>query len=422
MSREPGAGSTETILRLPAPCSLLPAHMNERTKQFRVGLIVFATILLGSTLILWNSDFTSLPFRGRYEVSVLVEQAPGVSPGTPVRRHGLLIGRVDRVEDTDEGALITLSIDPDKEIKTNEFARIRASLMGDAVVEIVQGSRVGRPVAPPGGGPSAQSAPGGDGVTLVQAQTGPGIVPPGGRIDGQYSPNPLDMLGDLQADLKQSIIALGTAGEEVAELADRINTVLGANDMQRITALVESTERAMAQFATVGQNFNDIVGDEEFKQQLKAGLVQLPVVMADLQAILGALEGAVTSADQNLKNLQGLTGPLGDRGVAIVANLERSVRNLEELLAQVALFTKNINDSEGTLGLLIRDRTTYDNINATMAQANAMIHDVRQITSDPSTRARIRQILDNIANLSDKMARDPARIIRGVANRETPLN
>jgi phospholipid/cholesterol/gamma-HCH transport system substrate-binding protein len=326
------------------------------------------------------------------------------------------------VEDTEKGALITLSIDPDKEIKTNEIARIRSSLMGDAVVEIVQVSRVGRPVTPPGGGPAAQSGPGTGGVTLVQAQTGPGIVPPGGSIPGQYSPNPLDMLSDLQADLRQSIIALGTAGEEVAELADRINTVLGANDMQRITALVESTERAMAEFASVAQNFNDIVGDEEFKQQLKAGLVQLPTVMADLQAILGALEGAVTSADQNLKNLQGLTGPLGDRGTAIVDNLEHSVRNLEDLLAQVARFTRNINESEGTLGLLIRDRATYDNINATMAQANAMIHDVRQITADPTTRARIRQILDNIANLSDKMARDPARIIRGVANRETPLN
>jgi phospholipid/cholesterol/gamma-HCH transport system substrate-binding protein len=197
--------------------------------------------------------------------------------------------------------------------------------------------------------------------------------------------------------------------------------VLGANDMQRITALVESTERAMTQFAQVADNFNDVIGDEEFKQQLKAGLVQLPSVMADARAILEALEGAVASADQNLRNLQGLTGPLGDRGTAIVDNLERSVRNLEELLGQVAQFTKNINESQGTLGLLIRDRATYDNLNATIVQANSAIQELRTITGDSTIRVRIRQILDDIATLADKMARDPARIIRGVANRETPL-
>jgi phospholipid/cholesterol/gamma-HCH transport system substrate-binding protein len=397
--------------------------MNERTKQFRVGVVVLFTIIVTSMLILWNSDFSSLPFRGQYEVTMLVDQAPGVAPGTPVRRHGLLIGRVERVEDTEAGALITLSIDAGKEIRTNEIGRIRSSLMGDAVIEIVQTSRNGRRLATPPQGPSAQAAPGGDGLTLVQAAPpeGPGVVPPGGQIPGTYAPNPLDMLSDLQADLRQSIIALGTAGDEVAELADRINTVLGQNDMQRITRLVESTERAMAEFALVAENFNDIVGDEQFKEQLKAGLVQLPSVMADAQAILSALEGAVASADQNLKNLQGLTGPLGDRGTMIVDNLERSVRNLEQLLAQVALFTRNINESEGTLGLLIRDRQTYDNLNRTMANANAAIHDIRMITSDIEFRARIRQILDNVAALTSKLARDPARVVRGVVNRETPI-
>jgi phospholipid/cholesterol/gamma-HCH transport system substrate-binding protein len=237
-----------------------------------------------------------------------------------------------------------------------------------------------------------------------------------------YAPNPMDLLITLQGDLRQTIISLGQAGEEVAELADRLNTVLGANDMQRITRLVESTERAMSQFAQLANNLNDVLGDEQFKEQLKAGLVQLPSVMSDARAILEALEGAVASADQNLKNLQGLTGPLGDRGTAIVDNLEQSVRNLEELLAQVALFTKNINESQGTIGLLIRDRQTYDNLNATMAQVNAMIHDIRRVTAAPETRARIRQILDNIADLSDKLARDPARVLRGVANRETPIH
>ena len=34
---------------------------------------------------------------------------------------------------------------------------------------------------------------------------------------------------------------------------------------------------------------------------------------------------------------------------------------------------------------------------------------------------RIEQILDNVWVLTDKLARDPARVVRGVVNRETPI-
>jgi phospholipid/cholesterol/gamma-HCH transport system substrate-binding protein len=367
--------------------------MNERTKQFRVGLVVFVTLLIFSMLIMWNSDFSGLPFRGQYQVKMLVDQAPGVAENTPVRRHGLPIGRVASIEDADDKALITLNIDDGKVIKSNEIGRIQSSLVGDAVIEFVPNT----------------------------SPVGATQIPPGAQIGGMYAPNPMDMLATLQGDLKQSIVSLGQAGEEVAELADRLNTVLGANDMQRVTRLVESTDAAMSQFAAVAKNFNDVIGDEEFKKQLKDGLVQLPSVMSDARAILDALEGAVASADQNLKNLQGLTGPLGDRGVAIVDSFEHSVRNLEELLAQVALLSRNLNDSNGTLGMLIRDRETYDRLNATLAQAQGTICDVRALVNNEKFLRRVDEILYNIYVLTDKLARDPARIIRGVANRETPI-
>jgi phospholipid/cholesterol/gamma-HCH transport system substrate-binding protein len=367
--------------------------MNERTKQFRVGLVVFFTAFMLAGLLVLNSDFQRLPFRGTYQVKMLVEQAPGVTRNTPVRRRGLPIGRVANVEDTDDGALITINIDNGKAIKTNEMGRIQSSLVGDAIIEFV-------PVRLPAGAqPVAADA----------------------TVKGMYVPSPVDLLANLQGDLRQSIISLGQAGEEVAELADRLNTVLGANDMQRVTRLVESTDQAMAQFATLAKNFNDIVGDEQFKVQLKEGLTQIPSIMSDARAILGALNGAVASADQNLKNLQGLTGPLGQRGVVIVDNLEKSVRNLEELLAQVAQLGKNLNDSQGTLGLLIRDRQMYDQLMQTMAEAQGTISDVRRFVNSETLQRRIDEILYNVYVLTDKLARDPARIVRGAVNRETPI-
>jgi phospholipid/cholesterol/gamma-HCH transport system substrate-binding protein len=322
-----------------------------------------------------------------------VDQAPGVAPDTPVRRRGIPIGRVAAVEDVDDGALITINIDEGKQIKTNEAGRIQSSLVGDAIIEFVP----------------------------VSSKIGAEPVKPDTTIRGMYAPNPMDLMANMQGDLKQTIISLGDAGQEVAELADRLNQVLGQNDMQRVTRLMDSMDQAMVQFAAVTKNLNDIVGDEEFKTQLKEGLGQLPSLVSDARAIMEALEGAVASADENLKNLQGLTGPLGNRGTVIVATLEQAVRNLEDLLGQVALLSRNLNSSEGTLGLLIRERETYDRLNETISQASATIQGLQAIIADRDIRIRLRQILDNANVFVQKIAADPARIVRGVVDRETPI-
>ncbi|MAT68799.1 MAG: hypothetical protein CMJ58_04680 [Planctomycetaceae bacterium] len=381
--------------------------MNERNQQFRVGVVAIATVVITAILIAWHSDFSSLPFAGNYQIQVKADQAPGVSPNTPVRRRGILIGRVETVEATDDGAVITLAINDGQEVKNNEAARIATSIIGDATIEFV-------PVRPPAG-----NAP----------------VPPGGSVNGMYVPTPVDMLSDLQGDLKQTIQSLGSAGEEVAKLANQLNEVLNENDLQRMTNMVESLDAALVEFRTALGNVNDIVGDEQLKANLRDGLTQLPDVVEDARAIMEQLEKVAGSANQNLENLTGLTKPLGERGDNITASVEQSIRNLEELLGNAAELSANLNNSEGTLGLLIRDRKLYDTVNglggrvdataarvdALINQANAAVLDVRKILAEAGVSWRLKQILSDIATFTDKIARDPARIARGVINRETPI-
>ncbi len=362
--------------------------MEDRTKQFRVGVVVFVTILVTGLLIVMTSDMSWMPFKKQYQLHVLVSEAPGVAPETPVRRHGILIGRVAAVEDTDDGALLTLNINEGKHIKSNEIARVQTSLIGDAVVNF----------------------------TATGSSKGAQIVPPGATVDGMYNPSPLDLIANLQGDLKQTIAALGRAGDEVATLAERVNNVLGEQDVERLNSMFTKMEVAMEQFGSVMGNVDDVLGDEQFKTKLKEGLAQIPSVMSDARAILGALERAVVSADENLKNLQGLTGPLGERGPEIVAAMEGSVENLSTLLNEVASFAKGINSSEGTIGLLLHDRQLYDQVN------NAIL-EVRQLVAgvDKMRRTKIQAILDDVRILTSKLSRDPSRMVRGVIKPETRL-
>ena len=325
-----------------------------------------------------------------------MDQAPGVAPETPVRRRGILIGRVSQVEDTDDGALITIDVDEGKFVKTNEVARIQTSIIGDAVLEF-------SPVR------SAQKA------EVVQ----PGADP----LRGMYNPSPLDLIANLQGDLKQTIQSLGNAGQEVALLAEQLNTVLGDQDVQRLDRLFANAEKALGNFAAVMDDVEDITGDEQFKVELKNGLAQLPSLIEDMKVIMEALDRAVTSADENLVNLQGFTKPLGERGPDIVASIESGVDNLSELLGETALLAKNINNSDGTIGKLINDDQLYNQLAGTIGQASSAVRDVRMLINDPIIQRRIRQIIDDVHVFTDKIARDPARVARGIIpkNREMPL-
>lgn len=370
--------------------------MEERRKQFMVGIVVFSTIVITIVLILMSSDFSWSPFREQYQLQVLVDQAPGVAPDTPVRRRGILIGRVDSVTDTDTGALITLNIDGEKQVKSNEVARIQTSLIGDAVIDF-------SPL-----GPAADA-------TVVQ--------PGGPPLRGIYNPSPLDLLANIQGDLKITIQSLGDAGQQVADLAEKLNAVLGDADMDRLARVMESADSALANFGRVMADVEEVVGNEQFKEELKRGLAQLPSVVSDAREILSVLERTLASADKNLQNLQGLTGPLGERGPDLVERLEEGVVKLGSVFEEAALLTKSINTSQGTIGMLIRERELYDRLGSTVNEAQSAVRDVRMMINDEFIQRRIRQILDNLWVLTDKIARDPARIARGIVpnNRETPV-
>src|SRR6185503_11321527 len=179
--------------------------MNERQMQFRVGVVVFATMIIGGLLASLNGPLPTgwLPWgRAKYQVGIAVAQAPGVDTNTPVRKNGILIGRVKSIEDKDAGVLLKAEIDGNRPLFADYEPHIRTTVLGDATIDFL--SR--RPT--PGAGPVA------DGTVFK------------GRVD----PNPFDSLGQL-GDLKEEFGAasrsLAGAGDEVAKLAKRVNDALG---------------------------------------------------------------------------------------------------------------------------------------------------------------------------------------------------
>src|SRR5262245_61528634 len=111
--------------------------MDERVVQFRVGVMVIATIIISVVLVAVFGEGPQFIQRG-YTINVRFDRVPGVAPDTPVRSRGLLIGRVSSVKFADDNSyvLVTLRIDSDVRLPRNSTCRIVRSVLGDTVIEI----------------------------------------------------------------------------------------------------------------------------------------------------------------------------------------------------------------------------------------------------------------------------------------------
>ena len=112
--------------------------MDERVLRFRVGVVVLAAAVITCILIMLLGEGQAI-FQRRYTIYLQFPQAPGVTIDTPVRKHGVLIGRVSEVKLLEKGGvLLTVWIDSRYTLRRSEVPRIStSSLLGDAVVEFV---------------------------------------------------------------------------------------------------------------------------------------------------------------------------------------------------------------------------------------------------------------------------------------------
>ncbi|MEX2168275.1 MAG: MlaD family protein [Pirellulales bacterium] len=410
---------------------------NERTIQRRVGIVVIATAVIGSLLVAINTSGPLGWSRGTYEIKILLDSAPGVGVNTPVQKDGVLIGRVESVTPTaDRRVLVEVSINKEWEIFDNDIVRVQpSSIFGDAVITFTSPPRHHVPSSAPTVPKVLQSTSAVDSTSppiqfVAQEQPAPApavplvpgppqaqvrVIQPGETITGEVVPSPVDLLINIQADIGPAISSLARAGDEVANLADRVNKALGDDiEGRRIPELVDKTTLAMEDFSRTMKSIDAIVGDAENRQQFEATLdnssklvAEARTALADVQKTMESLDGAVSSLDRNLKNVEGLTEPIGKRGAELADLLISSLENFDVVMADLKKFTYALNSSDGTISRIVNDPLLYNNLNQTICNANKVIEGLNYT---------LWPIMENVKIFTDKIAREPGRIVGGAVN------
>ncbi len=344
--------------------------------QFRVGAMVFASLIVTAILVVMFGELPTL-IHDEYTIEVVFDNAPGVTENTPVRKSGIFIGRVTKVafakdaegrEDT--RVVVTAAIQAKRKLYHNEICYVQSSLLGDASLEFIRSDD-----------PKLSTAP----------------ILYGDKLKGRLKMSPMslvenweDRISDVMGTVNTAGKALTVASEDLGAAAKKVGNLLDEHK--------ENIDDAIAQAATLTKSINNIIGEPETQAKLRQAVQDLPDT-------LNQLRNTMSLAETNLENLKNFTEPLGTDGRQRVDQIFRAADQLETLMTQMALFSRKLNSREGSLAMLIEDRQLYNHLNRAARNIDELTRQLKPIVAD----ARV---------FSDKIARHPELLgVRGAMQR-----
>jgi len=355
--------------------------MDERVVRFRVGLMVLGTLLITGILVALFGEMPKF-FSGKYTIHVVFDQAPGVTVNTPVRKSGILIGRVTNVEfaKDDSGrettrVLVTAEIQGDKKLYEDEVCYVQSTLLGDAALEFIRSPKL------------KQKEP----------------LRNGAYLEGVYVPDPAQLIRSLQGSLATTIDSVTGASKDLSVAAGTLNVTL-----QKVNAIVDENQaglktaidqagKTLASVKQTADIANNILGDEESQRQIRESLRRMPEIVEETRQTVRGMRQTMSLMDRNLTNVEKFTARMGN--AEFLDHLDRGAQNLDRLIAQLAEFSENLNNPNGSLGRLASDPELYQHLSRAARNVDELTRQLKPVVED----ARV---------LSDKMARHPGVILR----------
>ena len=295
------------------------------TPAAKIGLFVLLGLIVLGIFVLKIEDIPIGERGDRLTVRAEFPSVSGIDRKADVRIAGVRVGKVQDVQLVKGQAMLTLALDPSVELHQGASVRVSSlGMLGDKFVEVVPGD----PNAP--------------------------LLSPGTVLHGTSPPTFDDVLKvatDIGADVKQVTMALresigGQVGaEKLTEIVDNIDELTST-----LKVLIQQNQGNVN--ATM-ENFKD------FSTTLK---VELPRIAEKMNRLADSLQGVVNE----------------DRG-----DLHASLANIRDLSARLKVSANNLNaittkiaNGEGSIGKLVNDETTVDNLNDTLTSIKNGVHTI----------------------------------------------
>jgi phospholipid/cholesterol/gamma-HCH transport system substrate-binding protein len=363
--------------------------MDERVMQFRVGVMFLATLFITGILLVMFGKLPGLMGR-TYDIQVLFDDAGGVTKGTPVRKSGILIGRVSDVQLTDDDAkvLVTAKIQADKSIYQNEECSVTRNLLsGDTALTFAPDPKR------PGAGKRIEA----DNILKGYISDDPTGLK-------KELAKPIDIVADTGK-------ALTAASKQLGEAANRVEEILDANTQKNVQSVLRDSAVSM-------ETIRNMLGDEENREKLSQAVKRLPDTLDSMNATFKAtedtlrkftersktdgktpIERMVGTIEMTERTLRKFSEPAAPGEAAPAEQIAEAMANISEITTLMRSVVVRIEKGEGSLGALMNDRELYNHL-------NHAARNMEELTQ------KLKPIIDDARVISDKVARHPGVILR----------
>ncbi len=292
----------------------------------RVGLFMLLALAVIGVFIIKIEEIPIGSKSGRRQVLATFPSVAGLDEKSPVRIAGVRVGIVEQIALDGDHALVTLALETDVTLHQGARAEITSlGMLGDKYVELYPG-----PLSNPPLGPDA-----------VLSGTSP--------------------LG-----FDQVLKTANDVGSDIGAVTSSLRKTLGGDEGQkRLDEILENIRKLTADTrALVAANRSDIdatiANFRSFSETLKTELPRLAEKMNALadrvDSVIAENRGNISGSLENIKDLSG--------------RLRVSADNLNQITGKIAR-------GEGSIGKLVNDEETVNNLNATLKSVESGVQSLK---------------------------------------------
>jgi phospholipid/cholesterol/gamma-HCH transport system substrate-binding protein len=401
--------------------------MNDRAMRFRIGVFVLAALLLLAVLITLFGSFPRF-FKRHTEYVVRFQDAPGIAQGTPVRRSGVRIGEVSRMELDDENGqvLVYILIDKGYRLRRIDVPTLVTGLLGgDTSIDFVpkrQGEGADFGLVEPDevlvGATVAN-------VSTLLAQASQVVPTTQETLDQmrkslqrfeKLAPQMEDAIKEytkLGQSLNKTIPNVEKTNQQLLDTAKEIEVTsrnwgrLGENINNLVVTQQDKAIKTLDSLNDTIQRVGSVLNDENQRNvasiiknvrtttdSLDELMKNTNELIRESQKTVKSVGDSVSKADEALQNLTKATKPFADRGDTIARSLDETSDRLNKTLMDVQALFRVIGQEDGTFKRLISDPALYNNLDKAALQITCLM-------------TRVDHILKDMEVFADKLARHP---------------
>jgi ABC-type transporter Mla subunit MlaD len=380
--------------------------MVDRALRLRLGLFMGGSLIaLVGLIVLFGGAPQVFSNKARY--AVLFPEAPGIGPGTPIRKSGVRIGEVIGLDlDADSGQVrVRIAVERKYLPRKSEEATItRGLLSGDTAIDFL-------PRLTP------------EGLPVPREEE----WPPGSDIPGVPPITPRSLLSpasSAMANAQQSLDRITRTFEKFERIAPKLEQTAdeAANLFKDVRGFIPELRKTNERIQNLIGAFpaaepaprrGPVVPASGMLltaalQPPEAGDANLRALIRDAQEALRTIKPAIDDFRAALRRLEPeVTGAVKDARQAIASVNDvlspENRKELAELIKNINTVSTNIVKFVGTLGnVLDQAEKTLKNIDTQVNAVGLVIGDVRAVTKPLATRAEslVTSVADSAQELS----------------------